>query len=222
MNILTLADIHSELSIVDKILSSLKKEPDLVVCQGNMTDMFKISPDFSQLDMAEIIIQKFFTLKKPILCVPGNHDPYDILGLFNEYNINIHGKYQKISNYNFIGFGGASTPFNTLFEPTEEETKESLERLPSTQPLILITHNPPKNTKLDKIASGEHVGSLSIHNFIISKKPILNLTAHIHEAAGEDMLGQTKLFNPGPVVEGKYGIVTIEKNTITCKQYKIK
>lgn len=223
MKILILADIHSELHTLERILRDEKnKNIDVVVCPGNMTDMFKPQGDFSQLDIADIIIQKLLSLGKPVVCVPGNHDPYEILDVFNEYEVNIHNKHIKIKNINFIGFGGAQTPFNTLFEPTEEETKAALKKIKTKKPTVLVTHNPPKKTKMDKINSGEHVGSAAVRSFILERSPILSISAHIHEAFGEDILGKTKLFNPGPVFQGRYGIIEMNKNNIFCKNHKIK
>lgn len=222
MKILVIADIHGKFQILEKIINKAEKEnPDLVICPGNITDMFDVVQEFSQLDVADIIIQKLLSLRKPLLCVPGNHDPYDILDVFDDYKINLHGKRKKIMEINFMGFGGALTPFNTLFEPSEEETKETLERLAVEATTILVVHNPPKNTKTDKLKSGEHVGSTAVREFIHTHKPLLTITAHIHEAFGEDKLGSTTLFNPGPAFQGRYGLVEITKNKIVCKNLKV-
>ena len=219
MKILIVADIHSNLPTLDKILSiSQNENPDLVICPGNFTDVFLVS-DFPQLDLAEIITQKLLSLNKPLFCVPGNHDPPEILDVFRDYNCNLHNQLKPFQNFDFLGFGGAQTPFNTPFEPSEEETSKSLEALfqKSQSPnKILVAHNPPKDTPLDKIKSGQHVGSPSIRNLILSQKPLLSISAHIHEGKGQYILGTTTLFNPGPAFLGNYGLVSIEKSKITC------
>ena len=222
MKILVVADIHGDYHMVDKILEEARGEgPDVVVCPGNFTDMFKNPSEFSQLDLADLILQKLASLGKPLLCVPGNHDPYEILDVLDDYQANLHGKHKKAAGVNFIGFGGAQTPFHTLFEPGEDEVKAALSKLPSTPPLILVVHNPPKNTAMDKLKSGEHVGSEAVRGFILGKKPLLTIAAHIHEAAGQDVLGKTTLFNHGPAFTGRYGVVEIKDNAVICKIHKI-
>jgi Icc-related predicted phosphoesterase len=223
MKILVIADIYGEFEKLEKILDKVRGQDfDLVVSPGNMTDSFKQHTDFSQMDIADIILQKLISLKKPVYCVPGNHDPYEILDIFTDYGINLHYSINKNHGIQFMGFGGARTPFNTLFEPTEEETKDALNKMHKKikGKFILVTHNPPKDTKIDKISSGEHVGSQTIKDFIIKSKPLLLITAHIHEAAGVDSIGPTTIFNPGPAFNNSYGIVNITGDKIVCKSYK--
>ena len=218
MRILVLADIHSRLDKLEEVLEKAEKERfDLVVCAGNLTDCFDSPLDLEQVDVADMVVQKLLLLKKPLLCIPGNHDPFEVVDLFEEYGVNVHDRTRKVLGMEFIGFGGAETPFRTVFEPTDPEVKEGLEHNSKNLQagkFFLVVHNPPKDTKLDKILSGEHVGSKAIREFILSKKPLLAISAHIHEGAGEDKLGETVLFYPGPVIGGKYGIVEVGGNKI--------
>ena len=224
MKILVLADIHGDRAALDKVLDSIKEGFDVVICPGDVTDMFNIPKEFSQMDMADMIIQKILALKKPLLCVPGNHDPYEMVHLLDDYGINLHEKVKKMGGVKFAGWGGALTPFNTIFEPTEEETTEALALLGGkvNGDFILVVHAPPKNTTLDRVASGEHVGSEAVRGFILEKQPLLAVSAHIHEAGGTDKLGKTTVFYPGPVYEGWYGIVILEGKTVKCERKQIK
>lgn len=218
MKLLVVADVYGDFTTLGKIIEKARDlNPDVVICPGNITDMFAQASDFSQLDVADIIIQKLLSLGKPVLCVPGNHDPYDIIDVFEEYGVNLHGKHRVVNNHHFIGFGGAKTPFNTPFEPSEEEVKEHLERLPNTQPLIMVTHNPPKDTKLD-VVKKKHVGSLTIREEIQKKKPLVAIAAHILEGRGVDVLDSTTLFNPGPAFKGFFGMVNIGKKVLCEKK----
>jgi len=227
MKILIFADTHGEYEKAAQALDHIKTEGiDLIVCPGDFTDMFAVPEGFSQLDIADMILQKIMALKVPVLCVPGNHDPYEVLELFNEYNVNLHGKLKKIKGFAFIGWGGAPTPFNTIFEPSEEETKEELEALylkVKADKFVLVVHNPPKETKLDLTFTNKHVGSPAIRAFIEKKQPILAISAHIHEAIGTDKIGNTTLFYPGALFEGYYGIAEIDqKGAVKCELRKIK
>lgn len=219
LKILVVADIHGEFEKFSRMIDKLKRRDfDVVVCPGDFTDMYNIPEGFNQIDIAELIIQKLLSLGKPVLCIPGNHEPYEIIDLFEEYGVNTHGTVKKIKDYEFIGFGGAMTPFNTKFEPPEEEIKASLDAQAKKVKgnFILLVHNPPFNTKMDKVETGEHVGSKVIREFIEKTKPILALSAHIHEAVGVDKIGRTTLFYPGVSYEGYYGIVEIG-NEVKCE-----
>jgi Icc-related predicted phosphoesterase len=228
LKILVIADVHGEFEKFSKIIESLMSQDfDFVLCPGDFTDMYNVPEGYSQFDIAEIVIQKLLSLNKPVFCVPGNHDPYELIELFEEYGVNLHEKVKKANEkLMFIGFGGAATPFNTKFEPTEEEIEKALEKQLihiKGKKFILLTHNPPFGTKLDKIQTGEHVGSTTVRKFIEKEKPMLAISAHIHEAYGIDKFGQTTLFYPGPSYEGFYGIVEIDENIgeVKCIMKKV-
>lgn len=222
LKILVVADIHGEIEKLSEFLNKFKeKDFDLVLCPGDFTDMFNIPEGFSQADVTELVLQKLLSFGKPLLCIPGNHEPYEILDLFEEYGVNLHAKSRRLKGFKFIGFGGAATPFNTKFEPTEEEIKENLLKLrdgPKGK-TILLTHSPPYGTVVDRTETGEHVGSKSIRSFIETQKPVLAISAHIHEAGGTDMVGETAVFYPGAIFNNSYGMVTINKE-VKCELKK--
>ncbi len=222
LKILLIADVHGEIEKLSRFLRAFKERDfDLVLCPGDFTDMFNIPEGYTQTDVAEIVLQKLISLGKPVFCIPGNHEPYEILELFNEYGVNLHAKSRKFREFEFIGFGGATTPFNTKFEPTEDEIRESLWRLKprSNGRTILVTHCPPYGTVVDKTETGEHVGSKTIRDFIEKEKPILAFSAHIHEAGGVDKIGRTVIFYPGAIFNNSYGLVTIDKE-VKCETKK--
>jgi Icc-related predicted phosphoesterase len=221
---LVIADLHGYSDDISEFFKKIDAFGfDLIVCPGDFTDMFNQPPGFSQHNIADLILQKLVSFGVPLLCVPGNHDPYEIIDLFEEYDVNLHGKVRGVGGETLVGWGGALTPFNTAFEPTEEETKEALEKMgkEAGDDFILILHNPPKDTKLDRVASGEHTGSPTIREFIKKRKPKLVISAHIHESSGEDTLGESTLFYPGPFYTGRYGVVTIRGGKITCEVKRV-
>ena len=222
MKILVLADIHGEYQALDRVLDAAGDDYDLLICPGDFTDMFNIPQHFTQLDIANLVVQKLLTLGKPLLCVPGNQDPYEILDIFDEHETNLHGKKTSVAGQTFVGWGGAATPFKTLIEPTEAETTSALNKLaPGLKDFILVVHNPPRDTKLD-LAGGKHVGSQAIRDFILKHRPRLAISAHIHESPGEDTLNTTRLFYPGPAYEGNYGIVEITPDKVACERKTVK
>jgi len=87
--------------------------------------------------------------------------------------------------------------------------------------LILFTHFPPKNTKCDKSGSGDHVGSEALAKLIRENQPNLCVCSHIHEARGEDMLGETRVVNVGPAYDSNFVVVEVTDRKIDVKRIKI-
>jgi len=223
MKIIIIADIHGYNEDISNFFKKIKTEDaDLIICPGDFTDMFNTETGFTQENVAEMILQKLLAYNRPLLCVPGNHDPYEILDVFDDYGVNLHNKTKRIGDFKFIGWGGAATPFRTIFEPTEEETADALKRMGEhiDNKTILVLHNPPKGTKLDEAPDGKHVGSDAVRKFIEEKQPLLVISAHIHEQQGTDKIGKTTIFYPGPFFNGNYGTVKINNN-IYCETLKI-
>lgn len=222
MKILVIADVHGHYNKLGKVLDAAGRSYDLMICPGDFTDMFNTPTDFSQTDVANLVVQKLLSANKPLFCVPGNHDPYEIVELFNEFGVNLHAGVRTFMGFDFVGWGGAATPFNTIFEPTEKETEAALDGLATKtkNPVVLVVHNPPKDTKADRIMTGQHVGSKVIRDFILKTKPPLVITAHIHEARAIDKLGESTVFYPGPAYEGWYGIVEIDAKGVRCEAKK--
>ncbi len=213
MDLLVIGDNHGDIENMISYLEKLESfKFDVVVYMGDFTDL-NILKGFTQKDITKILIEEIKTLKKPILAIPGNNDVKDVIDLMEKEKISIHGKGKIIGDYGFYGFGGAKTPFATPFEPSEEELKEGLEngynQVLSAKYKIQITHNPPYDTQMDVIRAGAHVGSQVVRKFIEDKKPVLAVSAHIHEAKGIDRLDETFLLNSGKFPEGYFGLVNV-------------
>jgi len=219
MNILIISDIHNDVENLANYMDKVSLlDFDVVVCPGDFTD---VPPrGFSSVDIARLILEEFKTLNKPILAIPGNWDK-DVIGILDEMDLSIHGKGRVIDNVGFYGFGGAKTPFNTFFEPSEEEIerglKKAFEEVKNMELKIQVTHAPPARTKLDMVYTGAHVGSNVVRNFIEKNKPIVAISAHVHEARGIDELSMTKLINSGRFPEGYCGLISIKDKQATVK-----
>ena len=185
----------------------------LVIC-GDITH-------FGSLQEAKRLLSVLEDPKVPILFVPGNCDPPSLATVEVECADSIHGSYRAYKDVMFFGFGGGPvSPFSTPFEMTEEEIADFLEEK-AKNPLmrkwfIFVSHTPPKDTKVDKIYSGRHVGSQSIRRFIEERNPSVVLCGHIHEARGVDRIGGTIVVNPGPARHGYCALVYIN-NEIEVK-----
>lgn len=220
MKILVIGDIHADIENMLSLLDKVKEyEFDVIICPGDIIDT-TVPKGFSSEEIVKIIIEELKTLKKPLFMVPGNMDG-EILDTLEKEEVSLHEKGIKIGNYGFYGFGGARTPFDTSFEPSEEEILKGLNKgfeiVKDAKYKIQVTHMPPFNTKIDIIFSGAHVGSEVIRKFIEEKKPIAAISAHIHEAKGIDRINNTLLLNPGKFSEGYCGLVEIENSKVEGK-----
>ncbi len=86
-----------------------------------------------------------------------------------------------------------------------------IEEVKHVKKIVQVTHMPPFKTKLDVVYTGAHVGSEVVRKFIEEYKPLVAISAHIHEARGIDEIGKTKLINSGRFPEGYCGLVSINE-----------
>ena len=109
--------------------------------------------------------------------------------------------------------GSLPCPGYTPFEYEESEAGSWLsdmkDKIKNIKPLIFVSHEPPVNTKNDRLTNGDHVGSISVRKFIEDTCPLICLTGHIHEGIGVDAIGKCVLINPGPFRMGYYASIKI-------------
>jgi len=223
MKILVIGDIHNDIENMISYFDKLSEiNFDIIVGTGDFTDVGV--KGFSQKDIAKLILEEMKSLRKPIVCVPGNLDN-EIISVLDVENVNIHGKGRIINGVGFYGVGGAKTPFSTSLEPTEGESELMLENgfneIKDAKIKIQVTHAPPARTKMDLIYTGAHIGSEAIRKFIEDHNPDVAISAHVQEAKGIDELKNTKLLNPGRFPEGHYGLILIENGKIDVKSLSL-
>lgn len=80
--------------------------------------------------------------------------------------------------------------------------------------MILISHTPPAGTAIDRLKNGKHVGSEAVRAFIETHQPDLCISGHIHEARGEDTIGNTRIYNPGMLQHGGWVDIQLKKSTL--------
>jgi hypothetical protein len=219
VNILALSCIHNDVeSIINYADKLVKLKFDVILSPGDFLDspMKKIG----SIDLGKLIIAGLRAFDKPLLVVPGCWDK-DLIKFFEDEKISIHGKGVIIDGVGFYGFGGAKTPFNLPYEPSEEEIEKGLmdayKSVESVKLKVQLTHAPPLNSKLDIISSGAHVGSASVRKFIEKVQPDVAVCAHIHEARGTDEIGRTKIINSGRFPEGYCGLISVTDEKVEVK-----
>lgn len=209
MKFLVISDLHGKPEILDK-MDEIFKSVDAVLFAGDFCECFK--PETSKPAMDAL-------LKKhdEIYAVLGNCDEPDFIEELEDNEINA----EKILNFtggiSIIGSGGGQ--IFTQKTPNERSEEDLIsdykilesENADSLENLVIISHNPPKNTKCDAVNSELHAGSELFRKFIENKKPLAVICGHIHEGRGIDKIQNTTIINPGSLAEGKYGILEINK-----------
>jgi len=207
MKIVAIPDLHGSTSGLDKVGADLA-EADIVILAGDLTN-------FGRESDARIIIDTVKNYNQNIYAVQGNCDYPEVHAYLEREGLSLHRRSFVINGVAFLGVGGSLVcPGNTPTEFSEEEFERFLDEassgLQDDIPKILISHQPPINTKVDQVQSGDHVGSSSVREFIEKLQPLVCISGHIHESVGIDEIGATKLVNPGPLRNGKYAYVEIE------------
>jgi Icc-related predicted phosphoesterase len=191
MKVLFFSDIHGDLKALKGIINKSVKA-ELVVCAGDLSAMGE--------NLQSMIDELAKIRNKKILIIPGNNETAEMIEeSIDDYKniILIHGEIYQDKNITFAGLGGGSiSPFNTIYELSEDEFKKKLEKFKNVD--CLITHTPPKNTSLDLVKNGLHIGSGEIYKWIMNNNPRICCCGHVHENEGkEETLGKTLCFNAG-------------------------
>lgn len=211
--IIAVSDIHGAYESVQRILS---KEPllDALIIAGDLTT--NGSP--REAEDALKLLRQF---GKPIISVTGNMDPLTLEPTFESMTSYVNGRGVIIDEVGFFGVSGSPfTPMNTPNELSEETIRHRAESgwndAESARWKIFIPHAPPYNTAVDRILSGNHVGSKAVRTFIELHHPDIVVCGHIHEARGQDTIGSSEIVNCGAAGKGYYVVITIE-NQITVE-----
>lgn len=208
MKVLALSDIHGAIDAVESILSK-EQGYDLVLVAGDITDTSEDDYAGTAADIIELLNDQAPMVK----AVPGNMDDDSVLELLMDNRVNLHKSMFSLQGYDFVGFGGGRTPFDTPFEPDDAERGSVLEQLlerTTTGHTAIVSHEPPHGTAADVVPDGDHVGSESLRELIADTEIDLVLCGHIHEARTIDEVDGTTVVNPGPVQEGSYAVLELD------------
>ena len=193
MKILAFTDTHGSSTSFRRIEQKVKSQnPDILVCAG----------DLSIFEHGIIgIMRKLNKLQKRIIMVHGNHEDERNFSKYSNMFKNIIFIHQKCHFENdilFLGYGGDG--FSVIDRKFERLARNftKIIRKNKDKKIILLTHAPPYNTKVDKLVEG-HCGNKSIRSFIDKNNISLMICGHLHENFGvEDNIKKTKIINPGP------------------------
>lgn len=206
MKFLVISDLHGATGVLDK-MNDIFAAADAVMFAGDFAE-------FSHEETARPALEKLCSVHKRIFSVIGNCDPPALLGETEAAGINVQGKLVDFEGLKIAGSGGG-TKFmhNTPYEREEEDILKDLDaaRGADGSSLIVIMHNPPKGSDCDKVAPLVHVGSKLLSDFIERFQPLAVVTGHIHESRAVCKIGRTVVINPGPLSDGDYAWLEVER-----------
>ncbi|HEY6443328.1 MAG TPA: metallophosphoesterase [Candidatus Acidoferrales bacterium] len=194
MKILIFSDIHGDLRALEGILA---QPADLYIAAGDLATFGK------GLDRCGEILKPLGT---KLWVLPGNHETHDdTRALCQRFGfVDFHRQLRSLHSsgggeLHLAGLGYSNiTPFNTPGEYSEEEISGALSAFDGIDPLYLVVHFPPADTKLDEYAPGKHAGSPALREWVQKAQPPYLFCGHIHETAGlTDTLGHTQCINVG-------------------------
>jgi Icc-related predicted phosphoesterase len=205
--ILAFTDFHGKEDAYRSAKKTIENEqPNFVIVAGDIINYDSNRAKQLLLDLASV--------GRPLYFVPGNMDGRELADWAGTGNVRgLHGRCEKTEGVSLIGLGGSPHgSFKTVFEYSEEEASSLLETAAKNLGgglLIIVSHCPPKDTMVDRVSNGEHVGSLSVRRFVEMVQPALVVSGHIHESQGTDTIGSTMIVNTGPAQRGQYAEITI-------------
>ena len=209
MKFLVISDLHG----ASEKLDLLKDKFDVV-------DAVLFAGDFTRFGQSETgipALEKLCKMHDVIFSVIGNCDNPEFIDEIEKRDICVQKQLVNHEGLFFAGSGGGSKfDGSTPNERTDEELYSDLKIITDQgegewDNLIVLMHNPPKDTDCDKITAGIHVGSPLLKEFIEKYKPLAVVTGHIHESKAICKVGNTTVINPGALMEGNYALMECKK-----------
>jgi hypothetical protein len=206
MIVINIADIHGNAKPISD-MGDILSQADLILLSGDITH-------FGGQKEASEIIGEIRRFNSNILAVTGNCDNESVDTYLEKEDMQIHGRAIDVDDVTIFGAGGSlPCPSPTPNIYSEEEFAaifgSSVQGIEEGSPKIMVSHNPPIDTLNDTLTSGDHVGSKTVRKVIEEIEPLVCFTGHIHEAAGTDEIGITKIVNPGPLGTRSYAYLDI-------------
>jgi uncharacterized protein len=214
MKIISFGDVHMATRNLAR-MDDVMRDCDLVILSGDLTN-------FGGPDETRKVLDDVRASCANVLALPGNLDQRTVIPYLEQEGIALHGLGRVVDGIGIFGCGGSNiSPFGTPTELTEDEIYEKLRAgyamVGDARPLLMICHPPPFETKCDRIRSGAPVGSTAARRFITEVQPDVCISGHIHESAGVDQIGRTKILNAGPFKGGGYIVVRADGGRLDAR-----
>jgi len=190
------------------------RRADCVVLNGDLTIRGGCAQALS-------VVAAISELNRNVYAQIGNMDEGEVDAMFSDMGINLNGRGVLVDEVGLFGLGGSPpTPFDTPSEFSEQELgatlRKAYEEVKEARIKILFSHPPPVDTAVDRIRSGQHVGSSSVRRFLEETDCSACVCGHIHEAVGTDRVGSALVLNPGMLPEGGYARIEWDGEKLTA------
>ncbi len=207
MRIAYVVDVHDRFDAVPAAMDEIG-EVDLLIVGGDLTTG-------GGPDDAERAIGGWRELAPRMLALAGNMDSQAIDDRLADLDVALDGRGFVFGEVGVFGVSAAPhSPLKTPYELGDEELERRIQQgfthVLGCRFTIFCPHAPPHGTACDRLASGQHVGSVVVRAFIEREQPDLVLCGHIHESRGRDEIGRTRVVNPGPVGEGHHAVIEVD------------
>ncbi len=206
MKLLCITDLHGRSSTLQDIITDAGRV-DVILLGGDITD-------FDTPNAAEQLVRLAQEQCDAVLAVAGNCDSAAIDDRLVELGVSLFGRGVQRSDIGFYGVSAMPPWTGNMYELSEEEIAAALRRgydqTRGTSRQVMLAHPPPRDTGLDRVHNGRHVGSVSVRDAIEKQRPALVACGHIHESRGIERIGPTTIVNCGPAFRGNYAVAEIE------------
>lgn len=205
MVIIGISDIHGRLNALKAILAQAGP-CDIVVLAGDLTH-------FGSPRDVDNIVETCRSCAKLVFAVAGNCDNEAVENRLVELGVGIAGRGVIVDGVGFHGLSGIPPWRPGMYQFSEETLAGNLQRgfqeIADSLFRVLLTHVPPRQTNLDRVLWGCHVGSHAVREFISTCQPGLVVCGHVHEGRGVDVQGETTIVNCGHAASGYYAKIVL-------------
>jgi Icc-related predicted phosphoesterase len=206
MRLLCITDLHGRISALERIMEDAG-DADVLLLGGDITD-------FGTPNVAGRLVRCAQRQCGTVFAVSGNCDSKAIDDRLIELGVCLHGRGLVHRDVGFYGVSAMPIWRGNMYELTEAEIATALctghGQLTSRGQDVLLSHTPPRDSQLDKTRTGQHVGSVSVAEFIERAGPALVVCGHIHESRGIDHIGPATIVNCGPAYLGYYAVAELD------------
>lgn len=208
MRLVCLSDIHGNRSGMLRILEDAGPA-DVLVLAGDLTH-------FGGPDDADPIVRLARDACDTVFAVAGNCDSRDIDDRLAELGVSLMRQAVVHQGAAFYGLSAMPIWMGNMYEMTEAQLAAALrdghrqlDGAGEGLTEVIVAHPPPRDCRVDRTRSGQHVGSTAVREWIEQKQPSLVVCGHIHEGRGTDTIGPTRVVNCGAAFQGYYAVVEL-------------
>ncbi len=205
MVIVGISDLHGRVDALAALLDQVGR-CDIVALAGDITH-FGSPKDVDQ------VIDVCRAHADHVLAVAGNCDSASIDQRLSELGVGLAGRGVIINGVGIHGLSGIPPWRPGMYQFPEDKLASDLQlgfqQIIGASCHIVLTHVPPRQSGVDRVLWGCHVGSRAVQEFVSTLQPDILLCGHVHEGRGVERLAKTTIVNCGHAASGYYAKIVI-------------